>query len=68
MRKILITQRRIFIAKPMWRTNYPTVIGEIKEVIENILSSEYFSNGIEYIKELDGTKFKRVSKVDIKLA
>lgn len=66
MNKILISKRRIFIAKPMGCTNYPFVIGEIEEVIKEILSSEYFKNGIEYIKELDGLKFKRVSKEDIK--
>lgn len=66
MNKLLITQRRVFIAKPMWNSSAPFIIGEIEEVIKNVLTSEYFKNGIEYIKELDGTKFKRVSKEDIK--
>lgn len=63
--QLLVSQNRVFIAKAMWRTTAPTVIGSIEEVVKFALDSDYFKNGIEYIKELEGTKFVRVSKKDI---
>lgn len=64
--KILVSQRRIFMAKAAWNIGSPTTIGEIEEVIKQILYSGNFQNGVEYIKELEGTKFVRVSKEQIK--
>lgn len=66
MKNLVVTQKRIFIAKPIWSMTAPVVIGEYDKVIEEVVNSEHFKKGIEYIKELEGTKFKRVSKADIK--
>ena len=63
---LLVTSYRIFIAKPLFRSSAPTVIGDYNKVIEHVVTSPDFKNGVEYIKELDGLKFKRVSKEDIK--
>lgn len=65
-KNILVTNLRVFIAKPLFRSSAPTVIGDYNKVIEHIVNSPDFKNGVEYIKELDGLKFKRVSKEDIK--
>lgn len=65
-KNLLVSNYRIFIAKPLFRSSAPTVIGDYNKVIEHIVNSPDFKNGVEYIKELDGLKFKRVSKDDIK--
>lgn len=65
-KNLLVTPYRILIAKPLFRSSAPTVIGVYNKVIEHVVSSPDFANGIEYIKELDGLKFKRISKEDIK--
>jgi len=65
MKNILITQRRVFIIKAAWSMTAPTFIGELEEVVKEGLTNEAFKNGIEYIKELEGLKFVRVSKTDI---
>lgn len=65
-KNILVSNYRIFITKPLFMSAAPTVIGDYNKVIEHVVSSPDFKNGVEYIKELDGLKFKRVSKEDIK--
>lgn len=64
MKNYIETDRRIFSAKAAWQSSKGNVIGEIDAVIERALK---FTNGIEWIKELDVTdmKFKRVPKTDI---
>lgn len=63
---LVVSSYRIFIAKPLFRSAAPTVIGDYNKVIEHVVNSADFKNGVEYIKELDGLKFKRISKDDIK--
>lgn len=63
---LLVTPLRVFIAKPLFNSSAPVTIGVYDKVIEHVVTSPDFRNGVEYIKELDGLKFKRVSKEDIK--
>jgi hypothetical protein len=65
-KNLVVSSYRILIAKPLFRSAAPTVIGDYNKVIEHIVNSPDFKNGVEYIKELDGLKFKRISKEAIK--
>ena len=62
----IIIGNRVFVAKAAWSMSAPLVICNIEEVVKTVLGSEYFKNGIEYIKELEGLKLVRISKENIK--
>ena len=54
---------RIFSIKLAWNIGQPFVCGTLKEIIKYALQP---NNGIEGIFEIDGMKFKRVSKKQLK--
>lgn len=64
MKNFIETDRRTFAAKAAWQISKGKIIGELDVVVEQALT---FTNGIEWIKELDerDMKFKSVGKVDI---
>ena len=66
MKNLLVSKRRVFIAIPAWNTTAPYIIGELEEVVKEILTNKLeFKNGINCIKELEGLKFIRVPKTDL---
>ena len=54
---------RIFSIKLAWNIGQPFVCGTLKEVARYAIQP---NNGIEAIFEIDGMKFKRVSKKQLK--
>ena len=59
---LIVTTYRLFTAKPAWRINYDTVIGDLESVLKHILISEDFKNGLDWLKEIEGGKLYKVPK------